>query len=364
MKVASKIHGRVEELLAVLEPASEVLILPHDNPDPDALASAAGLRRLIGEKMGKWPTIAIGGIIGRAENRAMVSELEIKLTPLAELRSLFEGAVILVDTQPGRRNNSLPSGVKATGVIDHHPDWGDNGGVPFVDLREGYGATSTIITEYLQHAEVPLRPRLATALFYGISSETRHLGRETEPADIVASQFLYPFVDKRTLGAIEAPPLSAAYFQLISDATYSAVRCDDVVVAILSDVPYPDAVAESADLLVRAEGTAWAVCIAPFEGFLQISLRASDPGATAGLLLASILPSRSAGGHGMAAAGRIPLADEDWAIASCDLAEKVLRALDRLGRENSWLVPRPAAVAPDTRAASLLLDRLPLGPRG
>ena len=90
-------------------------------------------------------------------------------------------------------------------MIDHHPDWGTIGAVPFVDLRANYGATSTIVTEYLEAAEVPLEPRIATALFYGIASETQHLGRETYATDILASQYLYPYVNKRLLSSYREP---------------------------------------------------------------------------------------------------------------------------------------------------------------
>jgi nanoRNase/pAp phosphatase (c-di-AMP/oligoRNAs hydrolase) len=160
-----------------------------------------GLRAMIRHALDVRTIVARSGTIGRPENRALVSALQLRLELAAKVLAGFQGSIILVDTQPGRKNNALPPGVTPTAVIDHHSDWGGNDGVPFVDLRDRYGATTTIVTEYLQEMEVPIDGRLATALFYGISSETRHLGRETQSSDITASQFLYPFVDKRLLGA-------------------------------------------------------------------------------------------------------------------------------------------------------------------
>jgi nanoRNase/pAp phosphatase (c-di-AMP/oligoRNAs hydrolase) len=353
-------RASARELLAVLEPAREIVILPHDNPDPDSLASAEGLRALIRHALRKPVAVALSGIIGRSQNRAMVSTLRLELRPIAEMERQLRETVVLVDTQPGRKNNSLPPGVRPSAVIDHHPDWGSNDGVAFLDLREGYGATSTIVTEYLQELEVPIRKRLATALFYGITSETRNLGREAEPADIVASQFLYPYVDKRALAEIETPRLKESYFQSLEQAVESAVICGDVVISILPEVPYPDAVAELVDLLIRLEGALWALCIAPCGPYLQISVRSNDRDARAGEMLASLLPPGSAGGHGMVAGGRLPLGRGEWRAAACEIATALLRGLGRTGTKARWLVSRPDDETANRQAGSRLLAELPL----
>ena len=321
--------GKVGELLAVLPSSKKILILPHTNPDPDSLASAAALRSLISHKLKKATIIGLSGIIGRPENRVLVRVLDIPLVPLEQLFPNFDGSVILVDTQPGRANTPLPTHITPVAVIDHHPDWGQNGSVPFVDLRANYGAASTIMTEYLQAAEVPLNSQVATALFYGISSETQHLGREAKSADIVASQFLYPYVNKRLLGEIENPLRTRDYFCLIGQAIHAAVMYGDVVVAILESVPYSEAVAEVADFFMRLEGAMWSLCIAPHEGHLHISLRTRDTEATSGLLLASILPSGMAGGHGMIAGGRVETSPRTWENQASKIADDLLRVLGK-----------------------------------
>jgi nanoRNase/pAp phosphatase (c-di-AMP/oligoRNAs hydrolase) len=348
--------GKVAELLAVLPVSKKVLILPHDNPDPDSLASAAALRSLIEYKLGRPPVIGLSGIIGRSENRALVSVLAIPLVPLEQILPDFKGSVILVDTQPGRANNSLPHHLTPTAVIDHHPDWGYERPVPFMDLRENYGATSTILTEYLEEAEVPIDPRVATALFYGVSSETQHLGRETKPADIMACQFLYPYVNKRLLGEIEHPPLSREYFRLIGQAVHNTVLYGDAVVTLLDSVPYPDAVAEVADFLLRLEISQWSVCLAPYEDFLYISLRSKDPNATAGLLLASLLPSGMAGGHGMIAGGKIKTSRRKWKEAARQILQDLLLALGKSGTRPQPLVNHRGGKRNGERIPALFLS--------
>lgn len=328
---------KTTKLFDALGSGRKVVVLTHDNPDPDSLASAAALSTLIQQKLkGRSVVVGAGGIVARAENRALLTHLNVSLQPAKQCLTGFKGPVVLVDTQPGRKNNSLPAGMTPTAVIDHHPDWGNNENVPFVDLRESYGATSTILTEYLQEAEVPIEARVATALFYGISSETRQLGRETKPGDIVASQFLYPYVNKRLLSEIENPPLPRAYFSLIGRAIRGAVLHGDVLVARVESVTYPDAVAQLADFFIRLDEVSWAVCLAPFRGSVYVSVRTKIPDASAGLLLASILPPGGAGGHGMIAGGRVRAPRKRWREAASSIVRDLLAALGRTAES-----PRP-----------------------
>ena len=168
----------LNQLLRAIEGPAPLVILPHDNPDPDAMASAAALRFIVKQAhKEKEVIIALGGIVGRAENRAMLRYLHIKLVPVGEIDFSLNPQVALVDTQPGRINNSLPENFTPTIVIDHHPAYGPYDSVPFLDLREGYGATSTILTEYLEETHLDVESKIATALFYGINAETQDLGR-------------------------------------------------------------------------------------------------------------------------------------------------------------------------------------------
>ena len=351
--------GKVAGLLAVLSGSRKVVILPHDNPDPDSLASAAALRFLVAHHLRKSATIGVRGIIGRSENRRLAAALDVPLTPVERVFRDFKGYVVLVDTQPGRANNALPAGLNPVAVIDHHPSWADYSAVPFVDLREDYGATATIVTAYLQEAETSIEARIATGLFYGISSETQHLGREARPADIMACQFLYPYVNKRLLGEIEHPRLSREYFRMVGEAVYNAVLCGDVVVTLLPAAPYPDAVAEAADFLVRLDTAAWALCLGLYEGFLYLSVRARDPHASAGLLLASLLPSGAAGGHGMVAGGRIRVSRRRWKDEACRLAREFVGAVGRSGEEVRPVVgERPRTAGKGRAVREDILDSL------
>jgi len=329
-------RGVPPALLAVLERPGPLVILPHDNPDPDALASAAALRFIARELADKEAAIALGGYVGRAENRAMVRYLNIPLVPVADLPlSAPEAVIALVDTQPGRRNNSLPPGVRAAIVIDHHPQYTPAGELPFADLRDGYGATSTILTEYVMDARLRVDTKTATALFYGIMAETQDLGREATAPDMDACSFLYPHTNKRRLAKIENARVPREYFAAFRTAIQSALIYDRAVVSVLGEIRYPDMVAEMADFLLRLDEVDWAAAIGTYHGFLYVSLRTTNRDVNAGDILQQVLGSDHAGGHDMIAGGRVALA------AGADAAAAAERIRDRLIEAVGHPTPSP-----------------------
>ena len=180
--------------------------------------------------------------------------------------------------------------------------------MPFLDLREAYGATSTILTEYLRESRLDVDHKIATALFYGITAETQDLGREATPADIEAAHFLYPHANKRRLAKIENARVPREYFRVFREAIDKAVLYGDrAVISVLGDVQYPDMVAEVADFLLRLDQVDWAAAIGTFEGCLHCSIRTTERDVNAGEILQRVLGSKLAGGHDQIAGGRIPV---------------------------------------------------------
>jgi nanoRNase/pAp phosphatase (c-di-AMP/oligoRNAs hydrolase) len=316
-------------LLQAIGRPGPIVILPHDNPDPDSLASAATLVYLFRELGKREATIALGGIVGRAENRAMLMYLNINLVGVGSIEFSPETIVALVDTQPGRSNNSLPEGVTPSIVIDHHPAYAEYKGVPYLDLRTDYGATSTILAEYLQESHLPIDGKIATALFYGITAETQDLGREATAADVAAAQFLYPYTNKRRLAKIENARVPKEYFKGFRDAIEEAKIYDNVVISVLHDVQYPDMVAEVADFLLRLDGVEWAAAMGFYNKWLHVSLRTTNRELNAGDLLQKALGSKSAGGHDMIAGGRIRVGEGGVAMekAAVRIKDRLLKAL-------------------------------------
>lgn len=301
--------AKVNELARLLKGRPRALILVHDNPDPDAMAGALALSRLVDSFGSTEPLILYGGIIGRAENRNMVSELRIPLRAMAEVQVRPDDAMILVDTQPGLANNSLPDGADVLGVIDHHSAR-RRPRVPFLDVRPDYGAVSTILTEDPVSARIRIPSDLASAICYGISTETQDLGREASRADVAAMVEMFPLADQRLLGRLQHPRLRVSFYRELDGAIRAARRADDVIVCHLDALSSPDVPAEMADMLVSIEGVRWAMCTGPYGDRLHVSLRTWDRRASAGQLLRQVVGEESqAGGHGMIAGGSVELGE-------------------------------------------------------
>lgn len=328
--------ARVQALVDALADARRVVVLTHDNPDPDALASAFALVRLIRELTSARSSIAFGGIVGRAENRAMIEGLRLPVQSAEEVEFRKVDAVALVDTQPSTGNNSCPRGRMPAIVVDHHRRRRKSARVPFADIRPDYGATATILTEYLREAGISIGGALATGLFYGIQSETQDLGREAALADVEASLFLYPLVRKPLLGRIRHARVPVPYFRALHRALANARIRGNAVVVSLDRLAYPDLVAELADLFLRLEKTEWSVCVGRYGDDILVSIRTTDPRGLAGDVIRAALGRRGfAGGHDMIAGGRVPvgrLTEEDARLL---VEELVVQILKELGQANA-----------------------------
>lgn len=317
----------LDRLEVVLKNCPRLLILPHDNPDPDSIASAVALKHLVREKFGIRSTVAYGGIVGRAENKAMLRLLRIKLSPIWRVRIHRYRHIALVDTQPKTGNNSLPSNVKPTVVVDHHPLRRATE-ARLVDVRPTYGAVATILTEYLQQSECRIPATLATALFYAISSETEALGREAGEADTRAYLSLFPLTNKKQVARIMHPSLPRSYYNVLGRSLRDAATYKNVVVARLGVVEVPELVAEVADLLVRLERITWSLCMARHGSRLVLSIRTTNVKARAGRLIQRLVGRRGrAGGHNMMAGGWLDGADlsqEEWVQLQDEMTNRFL----------------------------------------
>jgi nanoRNase/pAp phosphatase (c-di-AMP/oligoRNAs hydrolase) len=283
-----------------------VAILTPDNPDPDSLAAALGLKRLF-EKEGVGPsTMALGGIIGRAENRAMVRELKIDLVPIERIDWQAHPVIALVDTQPGTGNNSMPAERQADVVIDHHPPRIDLSSVSWHDIRTEMGATATIVYGYLVERGIALDWMLATAFLYALKSETRDLGREAGPDEREAYVELSKVADFERLYAITNPKVGREHFVALDRAVRSATVWGELLAINLGALDYPDLVAEVADLMLPYEKAHWVLCVGQHNRSVYLSVRTDIPDATAGSLIRRVVGNHgAAGGHGMIAGGRL-----------------------------------------------------------
>ncbi|MFL6193551.1 MAG: DHH family phosphoesterase, partial [Thermoanaerobaculia bacterium] len=307
------------------------LILTHDNPDPDALASAQLLARVLRQSLKQKVTVAYGGIIGRAENRELVRSLKLPFSHIRHINLKKYQHFALVDTQPRSGNNQLPSRVVPDIVIDHHPVRPNTLTGPFHDVRPKYGATATIVAEYMQAAGVQPTHALATALIYAIRSETLDFAREHAGPDKSIHDFYFPQANHRLLARIQSPRLPLAYFGDLHAALENLEAVDSLILSHLGAVEQPDIVPEIADLLLRLEGKTWSLVTGYFGDRLYLSIRTTNTRADAGGLMHRLIGRRGkGGGHGMIAGGWI---DASKVTADADRRDLQKKLGTRLARE-------------------------------
>ena len=298
-----------EKLLNIVKGRRKVLIMGHDNPDPDSIASAFALKYIFKKTMGVQSVITYGGIIGRSENKNMVLLLNIDMVHNSKINPRNYSIIAFVDCQPYTGNVHLHKGVTASIVIDHHPIRKQTLNAEFIDVRKEVGSTSTIITQYIRTLGLKMDSRVATALVYGIKTDISGTGRISSEVDERAFAFLYPYILQKKLAKIENPKLPREYFNELYSILKSAMIHEDAVIAKVERIGWPEMIGEFADELIRIEGIRWCLCYGRHNGSILFSIRTTRSNHMAGVLANKIcLGIGSGGGHETYAAGRIDLA--------------------------------------------------------
>jgi nanoRNase/pAp phosphatase (c-di-AMP/oligoRNAs hydrolase) len=287
-----------------LEDGDKIALLLQPDPDPDGLAAALALRTLLGRNKSSTPICAFGRVT-RPENLAMLKLLDLEVHTITPQELVSFDRISLLDTQPPHLGVELP---RVDAVIDHHPDR-----LPFKaqfkDVRPFYGATSTIMTEYLNAAAVPIGQRLATALLYGIKADTLMLNREVIDADLDAFVYLYPKINYNILRRIEKPELPLKFAPVLAHALRSMEMENGILVSFLGHVEREDLIPQIADFLLQFEDADWVVCAGIFEDQLIISVRNVGYVKGAGDVIKRIIADIGlGGGHRTMAKGIIPMA--------------------------------------------------------
>ncbi|PYS40118.1 MAG: hypothetical protein DMG14_11620 [Acidobacteria bacterium] len=302
----------VETVKKHFEAAESVLILLQDDPDPDAIASGLALRQVLGRNKQTAPLGSYGRVT-RPENIAMVKLLEIEIeTVTMNTIKNFE-RIAVVDLQPPHLANP-PKEIDL--VIDHHPEQ-FNYKSHIKDIRPSYGATSTILVEYLSCTNSSIGTRLATALLYGIKSDTFALSREVNEWDVQAFSYLYPLANQNLMRRIERPELPPAALDALSTALKNRRVIDKVAFVNLGRVERDDLIPQMADFSLSFEGIEWAVVSGLYGSNYVISVR---------VLKEAFGQIGSAGGHASMAKAIIPVSqfERNW-----DIDPRNIRQMDR-----------------------------------
>ncbi|VEN72849.1 Phosphoesterase [Candidatus Desulfarcum epimagneticum] len=273
--------------------------------DPDALASAMALKRLLWRKTAH---VAISNInaIKRPDNLAMVRLLGLKLTPIGKIDKEKYTRFALVDSQPGHKE--IFEKFSFDVIIDHHPDTGPE--APFVDIRPKYGATASIMTEYIKTAKIKPAAKLATGLFHAIKTDTNNFAGKAFIEDVRAFQYLFRHVNIHLSKRIEQAEMKLDFLKYFKIALQVMQRTKGRVFAHLGRVTNPDICVLAADFFMKIDSINWSIVSGVYQKKLVIILRNDGIRRDAGKVAQESFGDLGyAGGHKNMARAEIPLAE-------------------------------------------------------
>ncbi len=306
-KVSRQNAGRLKarRLLKVLADKKRILVTSHLHPDPDAVASAAGMLRILETKLpDAIITLSIKGSMKGGVNEGFLQQVNVKLTPWDEASLSSFDAIILLDAQPPFASCPLPQTISPTAVIDHHRSaTSAKPKCPFCDIRTDVGATSSIIFSYFLELEVPIDKDLATLLLYAIESDLAGAAGQPGELDNVALSSLTLLADTRKLYQMRYADLPQSLFVAYGHGIANAVYYDHSMVSFLGEIDSTEKPALVADFLLRFEPIEWCLVSAIYEAKLIFSLRTADPKASAADVMRSLMHKLGQGGGHRTKAG-------------------------------------------------------------
>jgi nanoRNase/pAp phosphatase (c-di-AMP/oligoRNAs hydrolase) len=296
-------RARVQQYQRYFSDADRVLIVLHNDPDPDAMASGLALRNVLRRTK---TTAIIGAIQGvtRPENLRMLNLLDIHVDAITPASLKEYDRVAMVDVQPHYFGGLID---RVDLVIDHHPEQTGYTAV-FKDIRPDYGSTSTILTEHLRAVDVNISERTATAMLYAIKSDTLFFNRQTNRVDLEAFSHLYPLSDAAMIRKMEGAEITSERLDYVMKAHRDGTLRDQVFCAYLGPTPREDFIPYVADFFLQLEDVKWTIAAGIVNDSMVISVRNLGYSKNAGELVRRFFADiGSAGGHRAMAKAVIPM---------------------------------------------------------
>jgi nanoRNase/pAp phosphatase (c-di-AMP/oligoRNAs hydrolase) len=315
-------RARVQQYQRYLADADRVLILLHNDPDPDAMASGLALRNILRRTKA---TAIMGTLQGvtRPENLRMANLLDIQVEAITPASLGEFDRITMVDVQPHYFGELLE---RVDLVIDHHPPQAGYSAV-FKDIRADYGSTSTILTEHLRAVDVNISERTATALLYAIKSDTLFFNRQANRVDLEAFSFLYPLADATLIRKMEGAEITFERLEYVVKAERAGRRGEQVYSAFLGQTPREDLIAYVADFFLQLEDVKWTVIAGVVNDMLIMSVRNLGYSRNAGEFVRKWFADiGSAGGHRSMAKAVVPMAAfraKFGALEGADFSDKL-----------------------------------------
>jgi nanoRNase/pAp phosphatase (c-di-AMP/oligoRNAs hydrolase) len=276
--------------------------------DPDAIASAMAVKRLLWRRVAAV-TISNVNEVQRTDNLVLIRLIGVTLTPWEKVEPARYNRVVLVDAQPDHHERLADLNPQV--IIDHHP-LSDSSHAPFVDIRPKYGATASIVTEYLRAAKIKPSTLLATALYFAIKTDTSDFERHTVMEDLEAFQFVFRRSNIALARRIECAEIRLDFLQYFKRALEEMYLRKGRVFVHLGAVSHPDVCVQIADFFLHTDSVKWSIVSGVHQRKLVVIFRNDGIRTDAGKLAKRAFGKwGSAGGHKSAARAEVPLGAPD-----------------------------------------------------
>lgn len=299
-----QLSGKLNQLLHLFSRKDKWLIL--FMADPDALASGMALKRIMAHRVGK-ASLAMVNEVTRPDNMAMIRYLQIPVQQLTDQYAAQFDKFALVDSQPHHHPEYEKYSFSV--VIDHHPLNKDNPvQAPFTEIQPKYGATSSLMTELLYNFNLRPGKRLATALLYGIKTDTHSFEQSFHDVDIRAFRYLTKLCDHVLLRKIVRSEYRVEWLQYFSKAFKKMRLLNDGLTVYMDEVDSTDILVILADFFQRVHDISWDIVSGVKDGQLISVLRGDGVKADMGVLAKELFGDYGkAGGRQSMARAEIPL---------------------------------------------------------
>ena len=280
--------------------------------DPDSMASAMALKRIMSRRV-LDVEIAKVNTITRPDNMAMTRYTRLKMIPFHPGMLGRYDAFAMVDSQP--HHNPVFKDIPFSIIIDHHPLPETPYPAKYSDIRPKYGATSTLMIEYLHNLNIRPGKLLATALQFGIKTDTSSFERHFYDVDLRGYQYLSRFADHNLLSRIARSEFHLRWLDTFAKACtnlYGIGKSGQYVFA--GQVDNPDILVNIADLFMRVYEIRWAAVAGQYGDTAVVIFRGDGISCDVGFYATQVFGAvGSAGGHKVMARAEFPVTATDGA---------------------------------------------------
>ena len=262
----------IQKLEDKIETYDSITIQCHDNPDADTIASGYGLYTYFSSRNKKVRLIYSGRFFIHKPNlKLMIEELQIPIEYVEKETKKIDGLLITVDCQYGAGNVTRFEADEVV-IVDHHQ-------IEIKDVELSYifsslGSCSTIIWSYLKVHEFPVNENenLATALYYGLYSDTNQFTEIYNPLDLDMREELV--INKSKIMLFRNSNLTLKELEIAGIALLRCIHNDDYKYAIVKAQPCdPNILGLISDFLLQVDGVHTCVVYNTLPDGYKISVR-------------------------------------------------------------------------------------------